>query len=77
MHLDYLLKSKSDAQNFRQYFIAMVENQFTSRIKIDRTNYGSEFAMNHYFFNKENIHQLSCVATPQPNSLVEIKPQHI
>lgn len=73
----YSLKSKSDARVLLQHFTAMVENLFNSKIKIIRTNNGGEFAMHHFFSTKGILHQLSCLATPQQNLVVEMKHQHI
>lgn len=73
----YLMKYKSDTRVHLQHFINMVNNQFDSSIKILRTDNGTEFAMSDFYSSKGIVHQLSCVATPQQNSMVERKHQHI
>ena len=42
-----------------------------------RSNNGPKFALNSFYDFKGIIHQLSCVETPQQNSVVERKHQHL
>ena len=73
----YLMKSKSDTRSILQSFYTMIKTQFNKIIKIFRTNNGLEFQMTEFFKTYGIIHQHNCVATPQQNSVVERKHQHI
>ena len=73
----YLMKSKFDTRPFLQSFSFMIKTQFNKSIKVFRTDNGLEFQMTDFFKNHGIIHQHSCVATPQQNSVVERKHQHI
>ena len=55
----------------------MVEAQFNAKIKCVRSDNGFEFFLKHFFADKGIIYQLSFVQTPQQNSIVERKHQHI
>lgn len=54
----------------------MVVNQFHTSIKVIRSDNGPKFALHSFYASKGIIHQLSCVETPQQNSIVERKHQH-
>jgi Integrase core domain/gag-polypeptide of LTR copia-type/GAG-pre-integrase domain len=76
----YLLKSKKEVFEKFQSFFKMVETQFGKKIKILRTDNGTEY-LNHTFQNflLENgtLHQTSCVGTPQQNGISERKNRHL
>ena len=55
----------------------MVHTQHGILVKKVRTDNGPEFCMANFFSSKGIIHQKSCVETPQQNSIVERKHQHI
>lgn len=55
----------------------MVGNQFNTSVKTLRSDQGLEFNMCNLFNLKGILHQRSCVYTPQQNSIVERKHQHI
>lgn len=55
----------------------MVENQFSARIKILRSDHGTEFLIDDLCKKKGILHQFSCVETPEQNARVERKHQHI
>ena len=73
----YLMKSKSDTRPLLISFITMIQNQFNTMLKHIRSDNGQEFHMPAFFASKGIIHQHSCVETPQQNSVVERKHQHI
>lgn len=73
----YTLKYKSDVGITLQGFCKMIENQFESKIKIIRSHNGGEFNMKDFYLEKRIVHKKSCVETPQQNSVVERKHQHI
>jgi len=73
----YLMKSKSETRPILQSFYLMIKNQFIKSIKVFRTDNGLEFQMVDFFRLNGIIHQNSCVATPQQNSIMERKHQYI
>jgi len=58
-------------------FVVFVQTQFEIAIKIIRSDNGPEFFMTNFFVNKGIVHQISCVNTPQQNSIVERKHGHL
>ena len=68
------MKFKFDIKSILQSFFTFVETQFQTKIKSLRSDNhnGPEFSMSKFFSD-----QLSCVDTPQQNSMVERKHQHI
>ena len=55
----------------------MIFTQFQVPIKILRSDNGPEFALNSFYASEGIIYQLSSVETPQQNSVVERKHQHL
>nr|GMD93365.1 uncharacterized protein LOC109150247 [Ipomoea batatas] len=55
----------------------MVENQFGAHVKSIRLDNGLEFSMSDYFSQQGILHQTSCTYTPQQNSRVERKHDHL
>ena len=76
----YFLRSKSEVFSVFQKFVAYVETQLFSRIKVLRSYSGSEY-MSHefhdFFQNKGIVSQRSCPYTPQQNGVVERKNRHL
>lgn len=59
-------------------FVAMIETQFSKKVKRIRSDNGSEFiCLSKYFQEKGIVHETSCVHTPQQNGRVERKHRHI
>ena len=73
----YLMKSKFDTKSLLQSFYFMIKTQFNKSIKVFKTENGLQFQLTNFFKTHGIIHQHSCVATPQQNSVVERKHQHI
>ncbi|OMO54213.1 Integrase, catalytic core [Corchorus capsularis] len=73
----FLMKHKSEARCLMQNFIAYVATQFNTTVKCVRSDNGQEFNVPEFFNSKGIIHQTTCVKTPQQNSVVKRKHQHI
>ena len=71
------LKQKSDVVKVLKKIVVFVQRQFETTIKIIRSDNGSEFFMTNFFVNEGIVHQISCVNTPQQNSIVERKHGHL
>ena len=76
----YLLKDKSEV--FSQFldFYKFIENQFEAKLKIFRSDNGTEFVNQNFskFFKEKGIsHQTTCVYTPQQNGVSERKNRHL
>jgi Integrase core domain/GAG-pre-integrase domain len=64
----YLMKNKSEVFSHFQTFLNLVETQFNKKIKILRTDNGTEFInqnFSNYLKQKGILHQTFCVYTPQ------------
>ena len=76
----YLLKSKSKVFSKFIEFKAMVETQFSTKIKTLRSDGGGEYtfsAFKSYLLQHDITHQISCPYTPQQNGLFERKHRHL
>jgi hypothetical protein len=73
----HLMHQKSQTRSILQIFFHLVATQFQHTIKCLRSDNGAEFQMVDFFAKQGTSHQLSCVETPQQNSVVERKHQHI
>ena len=76
----YFLRSKSEVLQVFQTFIVYVETQFTSVIKVLRSDSGGEYMSNEFqaFLTQKGIlSQRSCPYTPQQNGLAERKNRHL
>jgi len=76
----YFLRSKADVFSIFQTFVAYVEAQFSTCVKILRSDYGGEY-MSHAFQSflqqKGILSQRSCPYTPQQNGVAERKNRHL
>ena len=63
------MKHKSETSCLIQTFYNMIFTQFKVPIKMLRSDNGPEFALKSFYASKGIIHQLSCVETPQQNSV--------
>lgn len=73
----YLLKQKSDVLSTVPRFLKLIETQYNASIKTFRSDNAPELSFTELFQSKGIIHQYSCVACPEQNSVVERKHQHL
>ncbi|KAJ0470227.1 putative RNA-directed DNA polymerase [Helianthus annuus] len=76
----YLLKTKMDVFENIEIFYELVLTQFKKKIKIIRSDNGTEFVNNKmdiFCKTKGILHQTSCAYTPQQNGVVERKHRHL
>ena len=74
----YLLVDKTEVFRMFMSFIAMIERQFSHKIKVVQSDNGTEFnCLRDYFAATGILFQTSCVGTPQQNGRVERKHKHI
>lgn len=72
----YLLKSKSEVFNCFKDFHLLVVTQFSTHVKILRSDNGTEFTSNdmkNYLISNGILHHTSCVNTSQQNGVAERK----
>ena len=75
-----LLKHKSEVLSMFKHFKSMVETQHNSKLKILRTDNGSEYTNAEFqsFCSVNGIlHQTSCPRTPEQNGVSERKHRHV
>lgn len=72
----FIMQHKYEALHIVSRFCIMIEAQFSMKIKSFRTDNAKELAFTE-FQNRGILHQFSCVQTPQQNSVVERKHQHL
>ena len=73
----YLMKAKSDVKHLLISFYNMVYTQFNTGIKVIRSDNAFEFSLLDFYSAHGIVHQKSCAYTPQQNSVVERKHQHL
>ncbi|GKB41553.1 putative RNA-directed DNA polymerase [Tanacetum coccineum] len=72
----YLIKSKDEVFGYFVDFVNLISNQFLKKIKIIRSDNGTEFINNKidvFLRDKGIVHQTSCAYTPQQNGIAERK----
>ena len=73
----YLMKSKYEVRPLFSSFHSMVLTQFGCKIKSVITDNAMEFNVPDFYSSNGILHQHSCAYTPQQNSVVERKHQHL
>lgn len=73
----YLLKNKSSVQTIFPSFLKLIETQYSATVKAIRSDNAPELDFSDIIRTKGMIHYYSCVDTPQQNSVVERKHQHL
>ena len=76
----YFLHSKADVFHVFKMFLAYVENQFSTCIKILRSDSGGEYVSTEFesFLQQKGIiSQKTCPYTPQQNGVAERKYRHL
>lgn len=76
----YLFKHKIEVPQLIQNFLPIIKTQFNTKVKIIRTDNGTEFVgkyTEHIFNSFGIVHQKTCVHTPQQNGVVERKHKHL
>ncbi|GJY90673.1 putative RNA-directed DNA polymerase [Tanacetum coccineum] len=76
----YLIKTKDEVCFYIESFVEMILTQFNKKIKVFRSDNGTEFVNNKlavFFKEKGIIHETSCAHTPQQNGIVERKHRHL
>ncbi|KAJ0495264.1 putative RNA-directed DNA polymerase [Helianthus annuus] len=76
----YFLQNKSEVFENIKVFYELVLTQFKKKIKVIRSDNGTEFVnnqMHNFCLSKGILHQTSCAYTPQQNGIVERKHRHL
>ncbi|XP_010424680.1 PREDICTED: uncharacterized protein LOC104709822 [Camelina sativa] len=73
----YLLKNKSDVHTVFPAFVNQVENQYNTKVKSVRSDNAKELAFTQFYQSRGIVSYHSCPETPEQNSVVERKHQHI
>ncbi|GJY67437.1 ribonuclease H-like domain-containing protein [Tanacetum coccineum] len=76
----YLIKSKDEVFGYFVDFVNLISNQFLKRVKVIRSDNGTEFINNKmdvFLRDKGIVHQTSCAYTPQQNGIAERKHIHL
>ena len=76
----YLMKQKNEVLKCFRDFYSLIGNQFDARVKVLRTDNGTEYVNNEFesFLSAQGIlHQTTCPDTPPQNGVAERKNRHI
>ena len=71
------MQSKAETQSHLKNFVANVERQFETKVKVIRSDNGADFIMRQFYDDTGIVHQTTCIETPQQNGIVERKYQHL
>ncbi|OMO63131.1 Integrase, catalytic core [Corchorus capsularis] len=76
----FLLRHRSEFFQIYSKFVAMVKTQFSSKIKVFRSDSGGEYTSTQFeelLASEGTLFQSSCTDTPQQNGIAERKHRHI
>ena len=73
----YMMKYKSDVSVILPSFVKLVRTQYKANIKMIHSDNAQELAFSNLIRENGIMHQFSCAYTPQQNSVVERKHQHL
>ena len=76
----YLMKQKNEVLKCFRDFCSLIGNQFDARVKVLRTDNGTEYVNNEFesYLSAQGIlHQTTCPDTPPQNGVAERKNRHI
>ena len=73
----FLLQSKQQAFVYIKKKFQFVKTQFQKSIKCLRSDNAKEFLLTDFLASEGTLHQFSCPYTPEQNSIVERKHQHL
>ena len=73
----YLLKNKNDVLSIFPAFITQVEKQYNTKVKGVRSDNAKELQFTQFYKDHGIVSYHSCPETPEQNSVVERKHQHI
>lgn len=73
----YMLRNKSDVADSFPAFLRLVSTQFNTKVKAIRSDNAPELAFSNIIKTHGVMHFYSCAYTPQQNSVVERKHQHL
>jgi transposase InsO family protein len=68
----YLLKGKNEVFLCFKDFLNFIENQYNAKIKIFRSDNGTEYLNKNFselFKSKDILHQTTCINTPEQNDI--------
>lgn len=77
LYMDIPHETKPETRNYLQSFYIVVKNHFNTTVKTIWSDNGLEFDMQAFYNQHDILHQKRCAYTPQQNSIVERKHQHI
>ena len=72
----YVLKNKSDVSTIFRSFAQMIQTQYSSVIKVLRSDNGGEyinFELSEFLSEQGILHETICLHTPQQNGVAELK----